>query len=333
MSGSSASMQVADYKVSDLVALALRQIGVGASGTAPAAADLSDGLMHLNMQLAQWQRRRWMVPTLTDVSCASTGLGTYSVGPRAQLAIGTRPERIEAAYARLLMNGAQGTVSGDFSSLDFDPSDFLVGNDEGLDQATLTYDFPLALLESREDYAAIGVKNLRTWPALAYYAPTYPTGTLYVWPIPAAGTWEIHILAPQALPSGLKATDTINLPPEYADAIMWTLAARLAPSYGQEVSQTVAAFARAAQNTIRNANGQVPSLSLPGCLQSRWWGGAVGGLYGGALSGGDSSAGGGAVNYANLPQSDPGSTGSLYLNGGVVMVSGKGVLMSDGSAN
>ncbi|GBR55603.1 hypothetical protein AA106555_2060 [Neokomagataea thailandica NBRC 106555] len=47
---------------------------------------------------------------------------------------------------------------------------------------------------------------------------------------------------------------------------MWSLAARLAPSYGQEASATVTALAKASLSTIRAANSQTPTLSMPSIL-------------------------------------------------------------------
>lgn len=68
------------------------------------------------------------------------------------------------------------------------------------------------------------------------------------------------------LPAALSSDMPINLPPEYWDAIMWSLAARMAPSYGQEASQTVLSAAKAALNTIRSANQQIPTLGMPAIL-------------------------------------------------------------------
>lgn len=252
------------YLASDLINLALRQIGIGAMGTTASDADILDGVMHLNMMLAQWQRRRWMVPNLTDLFCISTGKSTYNVGPGQDFDIDVRPDKIEAAYARLLVNGATASVVGEFSGGDFS-SDFQIGSN-GLDSGGQPIDYPLHIISSYEDYAAIGLKGLRTWPSYAFYNPSYPYGQLMPWPIPQAGIWELHIIVKQPLQASVKASDPINLPPEYQDAIMWSLAARMAPSYGQEVSPTVASMARAALNTIRVSNVQIPALSMPAAL-------------------------------------------------------------------
>lgn len=252
------------YLASDLIALALRQIGVGAMGTTPSPQDLRDGIMHLNMMLAQWQRRRWLVPNLVDRAFISTGASVYYIGPGGDLDIPVRPSQVEAAYARLL-NGTASSVPGDFDTPCFTDGQFDTGSD-ALSGSGYPIDYPLSPIPSYEDYAGISLKALRTWPNYHHYNPAFPAGEFRPWPIPQEGIWEFHILYAEPLPSTLALTDAINLPPEYWDAIMWLLAARLAPSYGQEAGATVTAMARAALNTIRLANTQIPTLGMPAIL-------------------------------------------------------------------
>ncbi|MFT9381552.1 hypothetical protein [Gluconobacter sp. P5B12] len=251
------------YLVSDLISMALRQIGIGAMGTTASAADLADGLMHLNMLLAQWQRKRWLVPNLVDRAFVSTGKSVYFVGPGGDLDIPVRPSQINAAYIRLL-NGAPLSTEGEFASTDFS-ADFDVGSD-GLNSGVQPIDYALEQIPSYEDYAGLGLKALRSWSSYFHYNPAFPLGELRPWPIPAATIWEIHLVYAEPLPAALKPTDGINLPPEYWDAIMWSLASRMAPSYGQPPDQTVVAAMRSALATIRSANTQVPTLGMPSIL-------------------------------------------------------------------
>ncbi|GAA4475563.1 hypothetical protein [Gluconacetobacter asukensis] len=268
------------YLVSDLVGLALRQIGVGAMGTTPGQQDISDGVMHLNMLLAKWQQQRFMVPNLVDLPLMSTGKSVYYIGPSGDFDVLNRPARLESAYVRLASSpGFQASASADFEPVQFDDSDFNVGSD-GLNGANGSgpLDFPLAIISSYEDYAAIGLKGLRTWPSAVYYSPAFPLGELRFFPIPVAGLWELHVIVKAQIATPVSATDPIALPDEYWDLLMWTLAVRLAPSYGQEVSPTVAAMAKAALQTVRSANTQIPKLQMPSSLGPRstsavnpWW--------------------------------------------------------------
>ncbi|MBB2159353.1 hypothetical protein [Gluconacetobacter sacchari] len=269
--------------------MALRQIGVGAMGTTASDADLFDGVMQINMLLAQWQRKRWLIPNLVDRSCEASGKSIYYVGPGCDFDVSVRPDQIEAAYARLLPGGTY-TIDGDFAAGDF-PSvdyqtsdvvpvggaflgdfsaaffsaDFLIGSD-GLNSGVQPIDYSMTLIPSYEDYASMGLKALATWPSMAHYNPAWPAGEFRPWPIPTGGRWELHILYKQPLVANLTINSVISLPPEYWDAIMWSLAARMAPSYGQEASPTVVAAAKAALTTIRSSNTQVPILGMPAIL-------------------------------------------------------------------
>ncbi|MGO2957587.1 MAG: hypothetical protein ACTIDN_00930 [Acetobacter sp.] len=252
------------YTVSDLVGMALRQIGIGAMGTSPNPPDVADGVMHLNMMLAQWQRRKFLVPNLVDLFCPSTGASVYYAGPGGDFDMPLRPAQVVAAYARLLASGTSATQDGDFSGGDFNGNDFDTGSDGLL--AGNPIDYSLTPIPSYEDYAGLSLKGLKTWPNYFYYNPAFPSGEFRPWPIPPADLWEFHIIVPEILPTTLTATDPINLPPEYWDAIMWSLAARMAPSYGQEASPTVVAATKSALATIRSANMQIPTLGMPAIL-------------------------------------------------------------------
>ncbi|NVN44411.1 hypothetical protein HW537_10930 [Asaia siamensis] len=252
------------YLVSDLIGMALEQIGVGVGGTNSDPQGMTSGVMHLNMMLAQWQRKRWLVPNLVDMFFPSNGSSLYYVGPGADLDIPVRPDKIESAYVRLL-NGAPQSSPGDFLPIDFSKGDFATPIN-GLDSGGQPVDYQLDIIQAYEDYSSLGLKALRAWPSYCHYNPAYPFGEFRPWPIPQAGMWEIHILVKQPLPANLSASSPINLPPEYWDAIMWCLAARLAPSYGQEASPTVAAMAKSSLSTIRVANTQIPILGMPAAL-------------------------------------------------------------------
>ena len=252
------------YLVSDLVGLALEQLGVGVGGQNTDPQGLASGVMHLNMMLAQWQRKRWLVPNLVDRAFMSTGASVYEIGPDGDLNMPVRPAQVLSAYARLL-NGAPRSEDGDFSGKDFDGTDFDTPTN-GLDGGGFPIDYNLTPIPSYEDYAGLSLKGLRTWPNYFHYNPAFPMGEFRPWPIPPAQVWELHVIIAECLPTTLKATNAINLPPEYWDAIMWILAARMAPSYGQEASATVAAMARGALATIRSANVQIPTLGMPAIL-------------------------------------------------------------------
>lgn len=123
-------------------------------------------------------------------------------------------------------------------------------------------DFPLVDIDTYEEYAAISVKSLSSFPAGYFYDPTLNLGTLYFWPIPNQN-FELHIIVKEVLPQFQSLTDVITLPPEYLEALLYSLAGRLQLFYQLPVNPGIVALARAAINTLEIANHRVPNLQMP----------------------------------------------------------------------
>lgn len=216
----------------DLITLALQQAGVVGIGQPASAEDANSAFTLANMMLGQWNAKRWLVYHLLDVSCVGTGAQSYTIGPGGDFDT-LRPDRIEGAYVRLLNTAASNQV-----------------------------DYPLRLLQSMEDYSLVGQKGLIGFPQYAFLDSDFPLGRLYLWPIPT-GVYEVHVLIKSELASFADLATEITLPAEYQEAIMYNLAARLRPQYQLPPDGTVTALARAALNTIRNSNSQIPALLMP----------------------------------------------------------------------
>lgn len=216
-----------------LITQALKKAGVVGVGQTPEAEDTNDAFSDLNMMLGQWSRRRYLVFHLVDVAKVSTGAASYTVGPGGDFNV-SRPDRIESAYFRSLQQAAPNRP-----------------------------DYPLTVLTAMEDYAAIGLKSIVGFPQRVFLDTAYPLTTLYVWPIPTAGLYEIHLLLKADLPGFTTLTQDINLPPEYQEAILYNLAVRLGASYKMPADPVVMAIAKSSLSTIRNSNVQIPTLRLP----------------------------------------------------------------------
>src|ERR1700749_5311714 len=54
-------------------------------------------------------------------------------------------------------------------------------------------DYPMTLLQSREDYNRIALKTLQSFPGYLFYDSAWPIGVLYPWPIPQANIYELHV--------------------------------------------------------------------------------------------------------------------------------------------
>jgi hypothetical protein len=103
-------------------------------------------------------------------------------------------------------------------------------------------------------------------PVALYYDSAYPTGILRIWPVPPASIYEIHITTKVKLPALTALTDLLTVPPEYTEALIYSLAVRLCMNYGIEPRPSLVGAMKVAMNTLRLANTQIESLLIPGEL-------------------------------------------------------------------
>jgi hypothetical protein len=219
----------------DIITLAYKDAGVLGVGQTLLAEDVNDALTRLNMMIAQWRVKRWMVWHLVDVSVVSTGAQSYSVGPGGDINVSVRPDKIESAYFRMLP-GASGTQA---------------------------VDYPLQILFSMEDYARITLKQLVSFSQCIFYDSAWPLGRIYPWPIPQASLYEVHILLKDVLAQFTSLTSTYNFPPEYQAALHYNLVVRTRAAYRLPPDPVYDGLAKDAMETIRSANAQIPSLVMP----------------------------------------------------------------------
>lgn len=219
----------------DLLTLALNDAGVVGIGQTAKAEDINKAFDRLNILLAQWRRKRWLVYRLVQTSKTSTGATSYTVGTGGDFNV-ARPDKIEDAFLRLL-------------------------------NSTPNVDYPLTVLAAREDYNRIRVKSLNAFPSYVFYDPDYPTGALYPWPVPTASIYAIHITTKQVLPAFANLTDSINLPEEYHGALLYNMALRLRVAYRLPRDEKLEDLSRDALNVIRESNAQIARLQMPAALQ------------------------------------------------------------------
>jgi len=203
-------------------------------GQTPLADDSNTALDLLRMMIAQWQKKRWLVYVQQEVSvAASTGQQYYTIGPGQDFDC-ARPAHLSAAYIRIIPGIPPNLV-----------------------------DIPVVIINSREDYAAISVKTLQTIPAYVFYDSGWPVGRLYWWPVPPSNMYGLYVTVVSPLPTYTTLTDPLNMPDEYTEALVWSLAVRLQMAYGLPARSDHVAAMKQAMNTLRQANTQVPELQLP----------------------------------------------------------------------
>ena len=268
-----------------LIRLALRDAGVNGTGQAPSAEDSNDAFVHLQMMLAQWQRKRWLIYHLVDVPLVSTGAASYTIGLGGAFNV-PRPDRIEAGFVR-----------------------FLGG--------TTTPDLPLTVVEAREDYNRIALKSVGSVPSCLWYDASYPLGTVYFYPVAPAGVYELHLTVKETLTAFSNLSTPINLPEEYQEALLYNLAIRLRIAYQMQPDPMVMGLAKAALATIRASNTQIPLLEMPAGLGASC--GIGGGFFGGSFNNG--LTGNLSALLATLPTTLPTTPGVAWNNGGFLSIS------------
>jgi len=219
----------------DIIRMALKDCGALGVGRAASAEDLSDAFTRLNWMLGQWQRKRWFIWHLVDVSVVSTGAQSYSVGPGGDIDVAVRPSRLEAAYVRQI-------------NQETEPNQV---------------DYPLTIIQSYENYSMIGIKQLTSFPDAIFYDSAQPVGLIYPWPIPNAGQYEVHIIITDLLNQFTDPNAQVALPEEYLAAIHFNLTVRLFPAYGLPPRADIVGLAKDSLNVLRQANTQIGILSMP----------------------------------------------------------------------
>jgi hypothetical protein len=212
----------------DLITFVLRASGINGIGQTPSAEDANTGLEFVRTTISLWQRKRWLIWNEVELSKVSTGANYYSIGP-GQDFDSARPDKIHAAWCRMQPFGGPNPV-----------------------------DISLAIIEAKEDWSGITIKDLKSIPAAVFF-----------WPVPPGGQYEMHLVVKATLPTYTTLTDPLALPPEYLEALIWTLCVKMQMSYGLPARQDHAAAMKVAIDDIKMANAQIPLLSMPAALVGR----------------------------------------------------------------
>lgn len=220
----------------DLIVLALKEAGILGVGQTPLSEDINDCFTLLKRMTAQWQKRRWMIPALTDIKKQANGAKSVTVGTGGFFDI-PRPDKIQAAY---------------FIQLGTGPT---------------PVSFPLRQIFAYEDYARIAIKDLNSFPTSFFYDAAWPLANLFVYPIPS-NLYEIHLIIKTDLGFPNDVNSVLLLPDEYEEAIHYNLALRICSMYKIQAQSATVSLAKVALNTIKNTNAQIPELIMPSALQS-----------------------------------------------------------------
>jgi hypothetical protein len=262
--------------VEQVIFLALRMAGRinDQQGVADTSQDVNDAFGLLVTMLGQWQRKRWLIWSEQELSLVSTGDASYTIGWHQQFHT-PRPDKIHAAFVRL------GNAFGDDGSALPEQLPFPLGAQPTAAPPNQV-DIPLAIIEAREDWSHITIKDLKSIPAAVFYDSAWPVGRLHFWPVPPANHYQLHVVVTVSLPVYETLSDDLGMPPEYTDAIINNLACRIIVASGGQISPFLLGQARASLETIKLTNSQIPLLSMPAALSghrgvdvSTWSGGGL----------------------------------------------------------
>lgn len=221
---------------------ALKEIVVLGEGETPSAGMLADGLRMLNRLLDTFSTASEWAYFASQEQSALTGQQTLTIGPTGNI-VAQRPIKIETAT---------------------------------VDRNGITY--PVKVIDN-ERYDILTYKALAGANTQAiYYEATYPNGTIYLYPIATGCTLKMRVL--NSVKQFATSATQIDLPEGYEDAIMLSLACRMAPGYGRPISPDTRTAKRAAMNAIKRTNQVVPTMELPSAVQ-----GARGSSYASFMAG------------------------------------------------
>jgi hypothetical protein len=217
--------------------LALFIAGVYGAGQTPSAFDANTALTLCNFMLDGWNAGGWMMYQTIESIYQSTGATSYTIGTGGNFNT-PRPNQLEnGCFARQTVVGSP----------------------------LYNIDYPLEVMNAREDYAAISIKNLGSFPLYVFFDGNYNAsqlGNVYVWPIPST-LYEIHLLVRSQLTQFTSLAQKVNFPPGYREALLYNVADRLRTAYRKGPDPKLEALAKSSLNTVIVSNTQIPRLKIP----------------------------------------------------------------------
>jgi hypothetical protein len=200
-----------------IVADALLVIG----NSNPTVADKDIGLRFLNNMLSSWSAEKILTHVNVRESFTLTsGTAEYTWGSGGDIST-ARPIALQDVFLR-------------------DSS----GND-----------YPVEII-TEDAYNDRSLKTTSGRVDRIYYATEYTLGKIFTYPTSNSSTDALHFSTWKALSEISAITDTVSLPNEYKEALVYNLAMRLAPLDGYTMGREDALVAERSLERIRSANSK-----------------------------------------------------------------------------
>lgn len=198
----------------DIIKRSMQKAGILTKTEVPSSDEANDALQELNAMLSSWSNESMLAYVRVLENFPLTGATSYTIGP-SQTFNTARPVVIISAYVR------QGIT-----------------------------DEPVEVITD-EQYDAIPDKSSQGAPYWLNYSNGYPTGTIKLYPV-GDSSYTLYIRSEKTLGSFTLHQD-VEYPPGWEDAIVYNLAIRLAPEYGQQIDPLILELADQTKASIQRA--------------------------------------------------------------------------------
>jgi hypothetical protein len=220
---------------------AMELCGVLAGGETPNASDTQRVFRALRGMLESWGTERNFIYVTTLDQISLTGASSYTIGATGADVTSVRPNTVtDDCFVRI--------GNSDYSCYQI----------------------------NEQEYNEITNKSAGGFPGRIFYRPTMPNGTIYLWPVPAAGTLFLYSTKPLTALSLI--SDSLSYPPGYQRAIEYSLAEEIEGLFDLPLPPSVHSIAAKARRNIKRLNTQdrimhLPSAVLPrtGFVDITWW--------------------------------------------------------------
>lgn len=228
----------------DLIARAMRLLGVYAQGESPTGAEANEALAVLNSLIQSYGNQNLLIfADSGDAIPFVANQPSVTIGPSGTF-VGGRPVTLsDYSYVQI------GQMS-----------------------------YPLQVL-TNEEYAGISLKGLITGiPTSIYLDTTMPDARVYLYPIPGQAM-TLNLRSNKRLTTIATLADVLTFPDGYDRMFVSCLAIELAPEYDRQVSADLRLMATNARRVLKRTNMQIGRLTMPEGIPSTVVGGNAAWLF------------------------------------------------------
>lgn len=184
-----------------IIVAALRKLGALSEGQIPSAEDTTNCMVALNGIIAAfqtvgmpvWERREFLIQLQGNVESYNIGVGQTINTPF--------PLKVHEAYLRNVNTGQQIEIE----------------------------------VKSVYDWQQVRSGTTTAFPVFVTYTPRVNFGTVTVWPVPnanAAFLYRLVLVGQAPIEDMVSASDNLDFPKEWHNAVIYQLAVTMAPEYG-----------------------------------------------------------------------------------------------------